>query len=122
MVGVEDDGNAVELLELAGAVDRALQHHDRCAARAGSEELLDFLLCHHRKMRSVRARCDRFTADLIETETVCVIALVALTIGDLMEGTRWPDSGLRRGVGELIDVESDAVTAAAPGGVECTTV
>jgi hypothetical protein len=115
-VRAEEDLSAGELLELAGMVDTALRQYDRTVALAGAERLLDAVFSHHRTLRPVRASCDRFTADLIETETVSMIALVALTIGQLMEGGRWPDPMLRRNVGELVDIESDHGVLPVPAG------
>jgi hypothetical protein len=116
-VRAEDDLSAGELLDLAGMVDSALRQHDRTAALAGAERLLDAVFSHHRALRPVRAGRDRFTADLLETETVSMIALVALTIGQLVDGARWPDPMLRRNVQELIDVESDHGVLPVPAGL-----
>jgi hypothetical protein len=104
-VRLEEDPSAGELVELAGMVDTALRRQDRTVALVEAERLLDALFRHHRALRPVRLACDRFTADLIETETVSMIALVALTIGQLAGGTGWPSATLRRNVGELLEVE-----------------
>jgi hypothetical protein len=99
--------SAESLVELAGLADQALQTHDRSAAIARAEQLLDALFRHHRALRTFREQSDRRTADVLETETVAMIAETALTIGRLIDGGRWPDPLLRRHVEELIEVEVD---------------
>lgn len=116
IVRTEEDPSAGELLELAGTVDGALRRQDRTVALVGAERLLDALFRHHRALRPLRLASDRFTADLIETETVSMIALVALTIGQLTGGTGWPNPMLRRNVGELLEVESDHAVSPVPTG------
>jgi hypothetical protein len=116
VVTVDGELNPGTLLAAAGSLDGALLYHDRTAALAAAELLLDALFAHHRALRPVRARHDRLTADLIETETVSMIALVALTLGQLMEGGRWPDPMFRRSLQELVDVESELGAWAVPAG------
>jgi hypothetical protein len=117
MVTADDAPAPGALLAAAGRLDGALLHHDRTAALAAAELLLDALFAHHRALRPVRAGRDQLSAELIETETVSMIALVALTLGQLMEGGRWPSPTFRRNVGELVDVELDLGALAVPAGV-----
>jgi hypothetical protein len=116
MVTVDDAPSLGALLAAAGSLDEALLDHDRTAVLAAAELLLDALFAHHRALRPVRAGRDRLTAELIETETVSMIALVALTIGQLMEGGRWPHPMFRRNVSDLIDAESDLGALAVSAG------
>lgn len=99
--------SAEHLVDLAGMVDRAVHTRDRSAAIARAEELLDALFRHYRALRTFREQCDRPTADVLETETITMIAETALTIGTLIDGSRWPDPLLRRHVEELIEIEVD---------------
>jgi hypothetical protein len=95
------------LFELARIVDHALATGNRRDAVAGAEQLLEALFVHHRALRGFRQRSDPDTADLIETATVGMIAEVALTIGELTDGGRWPRALLRCHVEELVDIETD---------------
>ena len=96
-----------DLIELSRTVDHALATHHRAEAVAGAEDLLEALFAHHRSVRYVRERCDPTTALMVEAATVGMIAEVALTIGELSEGNRWPAPRLRAHVDQLIDIESD---------------
>jgi hypothetical protein len=116
MVTADDAPGPGALLAAAGRLDGALLHHDRTAALAAAELLLDALFAHHRALRPVRAGRDPLTAELIETETVSMIALVALAVGQLVEGGRWPDPRFRRNVDEMIEVEFDLGALAVPAG------
>jgi hypothetical protein len=95
------------LFELARIVDHALATRHRRDAVAGAEQLLEALFVHHRAMRGFRERSDPITATVIETATVGMIAEVALAIGELTDGGRWPRPLLRCHVEELVDIETD---------------
>jgi hypothetical protein len=101
----ETKGTQDPLFELARIVDHALATRNRREAVEGAEELLEALFGHHRALRGFRQRSDPMTADLIETATVGMIAEVALAIGELTDGGRWPRPLLRCHLEELADIE-----------------
>lgn len=103
----EPTGGEDHLVELARAIDHALERHDRAVALSAGEELLEALFAHHRALRPFRERSDPLTAAVLETATVGMIAEVALAIGELGDGSRWPSSLLRRHVEQLADIEAD---------------
>jgi hypothetical protein len=96
-----------DLIELSRTVDRALGTHDRREALTAAERLLEALFAHHRVLRRFCEHSDPITATVLETATVGMIAEVALTVGELADGGRWPDPLLRAHVNELIDIEAD---------------
>jgi hypothetical protein len=96
-----------DLIEISRTVDRALGTHDRPEALAGAERLLEALFAHHRALRRFCEHSDPITATVLETATVGMIAEVALTLGELADGGRWPEPLLRAHVDELIDIEAD---------------
>jgi hypothetical protein len=107
----EPTGGGDHLVALARAVDHALERHDRAVALSTGEELLEALFAHHRAMRPIRERTDPLTAAVLETATVGMIAEVALAIGELGDGPRWPPPLLRRHVEQLTDLEADCAIA-----------
>lgn len=103
-----------DLVLLARMVDRALQAHDRPAAAASAEHLLDALFRHHRALQPIRQRSDPATADTLEVESITTIAETALTIGTLLGSDRWPHPLLHQHVQELIEIETDRFAVAVP--------
>lgn len=95
-----------DLIGLSRTVDHALATHHRAEAVARAEDLLEALFAHHRSVRCACERCGSTAALVVETATVGMIAEVALTIGELTDGNRWPPPQLRAHVDELIDIES----------------
>lgn len=106
-MAAEDPVKPDELIELSRIVDHALGVHDRPEALAGAERLLESLFAHHRALRQFREYSDPITATVVETAAVSMIAEVALTVGELADGGRWPEPLLRAHVDELIDIEAD---------------
>ena len=100
-----DDGNP--LVGLARAVDDALERQDRAVALSSGEALLEALFAHHQALRPVRERSDPLIATAVETASVGMIAEVALAIGELGYGARFPPPLLRRHVEQLADLEAD---------------
>jgi beta-phosphoglucomutase-like phosphatase (HAD superfamily) len=96
-----------DLIELSRTVDHALSTHHRSEAVAGAEELLEALFAHRRSVRYAWERRDSTTAIVVETATIEMIAEVALAIGELNDGNRWPAPRLRAHVDQLFDIESD---------------
>ena len=101
-----------DLVQLSRIVDHALGTHNRTEAMAGAERLLEALFTHHRALRHFREHSDPITAIVVETATAGMIAEVALTVGELGDGSHWPEPLLRAHVDELIDIEADC---GAPG-------
>ena len=100
-----------DLVELSRIVDHAVETHNRTEAMAGAERLLEALFAHHRALRDFREHSDPITAIVVEMATAGMIAEVALTVGNLGDGSRWPEPLLRAHVNELIDIEVDCGVA-----------
>lgn len=103
----ESQASRERLVELSRNVDRALAMHDRGTALLEAEQLLEALFAHHRALWEFRRRSEPGIAATLETAAVGMLAEVALAIGELNGGGRWPEPLLRSHVEQLIEDEAD---------------
>ncbi len=102
---LQEDASAEQLLDLAGRLDWLLRLHHREPALGEAERLLDLVCQHHRALVAVRQASDDVSVEEIDDLAVSLIAEVALLLGGLRHGGRWPSPGFRREAAELARAE-----------------